>query len=49
MTELHEPHLTSNDDRHYVEAIAPYGGMCLVVSLDPTQGPPIQGAGRGCR
>jgi hypothetical protein len=40
MTKLRNPPLTSNEDNHHGEAVAPSVGMGLVVPLDPTQGQP---------
>jgi hypothetical protein len=46
MTKL-QLHLTSNEDHHHGEAVAPFGGMGLVGPLDPTQGQPVRGVGLG--
>ena len=49
MTTLREPQLTSNEDHHHGEAVAPSIGMDVVGPLDPTQGQPVRGVCRGRR
>ena len=49
MTKLQEPNVTSNKHLHHDRAVSPSGGMGLVGPLNPTQGQPVQGVGRGCR
>ena len=43
LSQLREPHLTSNEDHHHGEAVALSAGMGLVGPLNPTQGRAVRG------